>query len=77
MIPVISAIHGPNSGSISDHADFVMHEYGKWFRENKIIWCDYRIRSNYDTDEYDTHSFFYIFWFDHAEDALAFKLRWA
>lgn len=76
MISVVSAIHGPNSGSLGDHANAVMNRYGEWFRENKIVWCKYQIRTDNHT-KYDTHSFHYIFWFDNEEDALAFKLRWS
>ena len=77
MFHVVSAIHGPNSGSLSDHADFVMNcQYGPWFKENGIRWCDYRIKTNTHTFEYDKHAFYYIFWFKNEADALAFKLRW-
>jgi len=76
MFHVVSAIHGPNSGSIFDHINFVMNEYGRWFKENGIRWCDYRIKtSNY--TKYDIHSFCYIFWFKDEADAMAFKLRWS
>ena len=76
MFHVVSAIHGPNSGSLSDRVDFVMnYEYGPWFKENGIRWCDYRIKTGINK-EYDKRSFRYIFWFKDEADAMAFKLRW-
>lgn len=76
MFDVQTQTFGPCKGSSYEHSKFVQREISEWMEQNEIHGERTQYHYNDHSDEYDVHSFHYIYSFRSLEEALLFKIFW-